>query len=77
MRYYFHGDVAEHNTGLVYCAKCDLFAPAAHFYETGAHSWSRHTDDARYKLMRKHFERRDRPLRMEYTRPPDAPNIFE
>jgi hypothetical protein len=63
MRYYLHGDYAEHDPKLIYCAKCDLFEPVAHFYERDAHSWSRHTDYERYEAMRKNFGRHPRRAR--------------
>lgn len=41
MRYYFHGDQSEEDTGTYYCASCDVFFDAAHFTSHGPHTGER------------------------------------
>jgi hypothetical protein len=31
MRYYLHGDMAEHDSAMVYCAECEPFEPIGTF----------------------------------------------
>ena len=78
MRYYFHGDVTEHDPNLAYCARCDLFVSRAHFHDPRQHRRSQCTDYERYLWSRKAYRSycRDRRFAAVYTRPDDAPNLF-
>jgi hypothetical protein len=75
MRYYLHGDVEEHGSGLIYCARCDMFEPNAHFYDSNIHRQSNSSDHDRYHRTRKAFARMSR-MGTKYTRPSRARNIF-
>jgi hypothetical protein len=78
MRYYFHGDMTEHDPSLAYCARCDLFVNLAHFHDQDQHRGSRSTDRERYAWSRKAYRsyRRDACFAATHTRPDNAPNLF-
>jgi hypothetical protein len=76
-RHYLHGDVYEDDPNKVYCARCDLFAPIAHFHDREQHSPSDMSDYDRYERMRKNFKKSKKNYpSVQRTRPTNAPNIF-
>ncbi len=75
-RYYFHDDVVEDDARLVYCARCDEAVPVAHFYDMTIHPASRVSDYDRYLRSRKAWDQKSCPLRLHFSRPETARNIF-
>lgn len=70
-RYYLHGDKEEGNTGLYYCARCDVFLDEQHFetHDTkGNHE--------RYLLSLAQWTKREKIPPFDWFRPQNATNIL-
>jgi hypothetical protein len=76
-RYYFHGDVTEHNADLIFCHKCDSSEPRSHFTPDRHVAFSTDTDLERLEWQRVIFRNRPKGRLCDYVRPAGAANIFE
>lgn len=75
-RYYFHGDVAEHDSKLIFCAAHDSFETMAHFYDIEQHPASGKNDYQRYLQAKKAFSKKGISLPKGFYRPTGVVNVF-
>ena len=71
-RYYFHGDQSEDNADSYFCARCDLFMPASHFFDPP----HRRTNKEKYGRSLRAWINVRQNSRGCLARPDNAPNLF-